>query len=255
MSETSQPERASLIKWIGTPQMPPPWSLVDAGLALVALLVTMTFVATSIAVGVAGGMTDATPEQSALILGWAIASLITTAFVLIRWRRTNEMWQALRIVRPRMALPLVFLMGVAAALTVDVIAGLLNGTFLPVAALYGLSGDASNEWILAGIFLVIAQPLAESLVFFGVVQARLRASIGPWAGYLGTVLLFAIFHALVFGTQLPAGASLWYGVIYPALIGLFLGALRIRTGSTLAVIVAYAAIGLTGIFSGLAIVA
>ena len=109
MSETSQSERASLIKWIGTPQMPPPWSLVDAGLALGALLLTMTIVATSIAVGVTGGLTNTPPQQSALILGWAIASLITAAFVLIRWRRTNDMWQALRIVRPRMALPLIFL--------------------------------------------------------------------------------------------------------------------------------------------------
>ncbi|MCA9885619.1 MAG: CPBP family intramembrane metalloprotease [Anaerolineae bacterium] len=253
MSESTQPERASILKWIGTPQMPPPWSLLDAGIALLALLLTMTIVATSIAVGVTGGASTTSPQQSAFILGWAIASLITTAFVLIRWRRNNEMWQALRIVRPQMALPLIFLLGIATTLTVDVIAGLLNGTFLPVAALYGL-GDASNEWMLAAIFLVIAQPLAESLVFFGVIQARLRASIGPWAGYLAAVLLFTVFHALVFATQLPEGASLWYGVIYPALIGLFLGALRIRSGSTVAVIVAYAAMGLTAIFTGLAIV-
>jgi membrane protease YdiL (CAAX protease family) len=150
-------------------------------------------------------------------------------------------------------LPLVGLIGVAATLVIDVLVAAGNGGVRPVAALSGL-GDASNEWVLAAIFAVVAQPIAEGLVFYGVVQSRLRASLGPWIGYLLTAILFTVYHALVFGAQLTGGVTLWYGVVYPALVALFLGALRVRLGSTLAVIVAYVAMGITALLAALVVV-
>ncbi|QPC83968.1 CPBP family intramembrane metalloprotease [Phototrophicus methaneseepsis] len=243
----------NLLQWIGLPQAEPPWSLLDAALALFALMVAMTIIATAIALNVSGTDASTTPPRDAFLLGWAVAGFITVAFVLIRWRRTPEMWQAMRMVSPRLGLPIVALMGVAAAFAIDLAVGTGNGAVQPVAIFYGL-GSASNQWLLAAVFAVVAQPVAEGLVFFGVLQARLRASFGAWPGYLLTIVLFTAYHALIFGAQLPDRAALWYGVVYPALVAAFLGAMRIRLGSTLAVIIAYAAMGITTVLAGLALI-
>jgi len=67
------------------------------------------------------------------------------------------------------------------------------------------------------------------------------------------VAVFVIYHLTIYGERLPADSQLWYGIIVPGVNALFLAALRLRTGSTLATIIAHVGIGLIAILTALAL--
>jgi len=240
--------------WLGSlraPQAAPPWTLLDAGLNFGVLALAMIVIAPTVALLV----TDATPASitGGLIIGWTIGLAVSALYAWLTRRRLPESRAALAIVRGTIPLPLVLLMGVAAGLTVDLIAAWgSGGQFLSVAELRGISGQAP-EWVMAGLLLVIVQPVAHGLIFFGVLLPRLRASFGPWPGLLLTVAVFVIYHLTIYGERLPADSQLWYGIIVPGVNALFLAALRLRTGSTLATIIAHVGIGLIAILTALAL--
>jgi membrane protease YdiL (CAAX protease family) len=255
MSENQQEarKRASWINRLRAPQVAPPWSVTDVIYTLVALLVFMFLVAPSVA-----SLTSAeflTPR--ALLFGWMIGLLLTTGFVLLNRQRTQASREALRIVgNTRPSLFFVLLYGIAAALVVDLIVGLPAGGFSASAVLSQVSRDPGTEggtWLLAALLVVLVQPIAESLVFYGVTLPRLRASIGPVGGYAITIGLFTSYHFAAFGSTLLPATQVSYGLIVPLLIGAFLGAVRTRTSSTLAVIVAYIGIGGAHLLTALAL--
>jgi membrane protease YdiL (CAAX protease family) len=245
MSET---RRNTFFARLGAPQVAPPWSLWDVVQTYLVLLMGVILIGSTL------GLTLFNDQTSPLsiLFGWAIGLIITGAFVMFVHRRDDAGRAAMRLVEPNMPIPLILLLGVAAAFTIDVIVGLGGGDFRPVAALTNIGVDG-RDWLLAGLFIVAIQPVVESLVFFGVSLPRFRSTFTPWGGLVVTVALFTSFHVLIYGAQLEGQSLIWYGLILPILQGLFLAIVRIRTQSTSAVIATYVAMGITALLVAFAL--
>lgn len=228
--------KRGFMAWLGEPEAAPPWSMGETIAALVAYALALTMLASGVALsGVASINAPIPPE--ALLFGWTVGLFVAAAFVFFTRQRSPQQRAALRLSSASLLpLPIVLLAGVAAALTIDLIAAAGVGSILPLAPLRGLGSDAGT-WLLAAVFLLLAQPLGEGLVFQGLLLPRLRASLGPWAGWLLTGLFYGLLSFLIYGAQLSGADQIWYGLIAPLLSGLFLGALRVRSGSTRAAIV------------------
>lgn len=246
MSETKRGN--GFIARLGAPQLPPPWSLGDVVQLFLVMLMAVILIGSALALTLFNDQTS----PLAILFGWAIGLIITGGFVLITRRRTAEGRAALRLVEPNMPIPLLMLIGVAAAFTIDVIVGLGGGEFRTVAALTGI-GASGSDWFLAGLFIIAIQPVVESLVFFGVVLPRLRATLSPWGGFIVTVALFTSFHVLIYAVNLSGQSLIWYGLILPLLQAIFLAVVRIRTQSTSATIVAYVPMGVIAILVAFAL--
>jgi membrane protease YdiL (CAAX protease family) len=106
------------------------------------------------------------------------------------------------------------------------------------------------SWVLAFLLLVVLQPIAEELVFRGVVYPALRANFGAWLGFGMVVVLYALFHLVAYAPQPP---NLWYGFFMPLLVGAVITFTRAYTGSTRAAIIAHAAFGLFALLKAFAI--
>lgn len=235
--------KSGFFAWLGVPEAAPPWSMGETIAALVAYALALTMLASGVALsGVASINAPIPPE--ALLFGWTVGLLVAAAFVFFTRQRSPQQRAALGLSSASLLpLPIVLLAGVAAAFTIDLIAAAGVGSILPLAALRGLGSDAGT-WLLAAVFLLLAQPLGEGLVFQGLLLPRLRASLGPWGGWLLTGLLYGLLSFLIYGAQLSGADQIWYGLIAPLLSGLFLGALRVRSGSTRAAIVGQMSLGL-----------
>lgn len=234
---------------LSQPETAPPWSWLDAASALIALLLGMLLLGPAAAVLLAGLESENLPLT--LLFGWTLGGLVTLLFLLTLPRRIDGFWAALGMGPTRQALPLLLLAGVAAAVTVDLIAGSLSRELLPVPQLVGLRGAGAAAWLLAAFFLLVVRPAAEELVFRGLLLPHLRLAAGPWGGLLLSALLYALFCFLVYDVALPEGAVLWYRGLLPLLLGLFLGAVRVVTGSTRAALLVHAGGGLLALLTAL----
>jgi len=228
-----------LLALIGTPQLAPPWPMSEVGLTLLALALGVLVLGAGVASTLSGsrGLT-----VGALLVGWIVGLVVVGAYVWAVRTRTQADYAALRLVRPRAHPLLLVLLGATTALTLDVLAGLASGVFLGALELRGAAGAA--DWLAGGLLLVVVQPVVHGLVFAGVLLPRLRASLGPWAGYLSMAALLAAYHALTYSSGLSGAAAFWYGLIVPLGWGLVLGAVRLRTASTAAAILAGVGYGL-----------
>jgi membrane protease YdiL (CAAX protease family) len=238
-----------LLSRINAPEAAPPWNV------LVALFtVIVAFVAIIIGTTIALLLLDQT--QYTALASWTIGAAITVAFIFTRFR-TPEERAALRLnlagdTLPVQQLFLMLLIGVGLAVALDVVSGRVTNSFAPDPELYPLYLDASVggfpvlvvSWLLALVFMVIAQPVAEELVFRGVLLPSLRATIGAWPGYILSALLYAVFHLMAFSPSPNDFRGLWYGQILPFIAGLIFGAVRLYTGSTRAAILAHVGFGL-----------
>ena len=111
---------------------------------------------------------------------------------------------------------------------------------------------------MAGLFLVVIQPLAESLVFQGVVLPKLRFMLGAWGGVIVTTIVFTLLHYGIFylsyQENYPESAMLWYGIVYPLAMGLMFCLIKVYTGSTRAVMIARMGAGATFLLTALVLV-
>lgn len=237
-----QSSRKSPKLWqrILSPQLAPPWSISDALSTLLALALALFFLSS----GLSLALFEDPLSAVSLLGGWTMALIVIIGFVAITRRRRAEEITALRLVAGRSPMSIYLLLGLAVALTLDLAAAGGAGDFRPVPALRGLDGEVSSL-LLAFLFVAIVQPIAEGLVFWGVLMPRLRASISPLAGYVIAVALYTGLHLLVYGARLTGPDALWYGLIVPLGMGLFMGAVRITSQSTLAAMVAGFGGGLT----------
>ena len=228
-----------LLALIGTPQLAPPWPLSEVGLTLLALALGVLLLGAGVASTLSGsrGLT-----VGALLVGWIVGLVVVGAYVWAVRTRTQADYAALRLVKPRAHPLLLVLLGAASALTLDVLAGLASGVFLGALELRGATGIA--DWLAGGLLLLIVQPIVHGLVFAGVILPRLRASLGPWAGYSGMAALLALYYALAYSSGLGGATALWYGLVVPFGWGLVLGAVRLRTASTAAAILVHVGYGL-----------
>jgi len=153
---------------------------------------------------------------------------------------------------PRPALPAsrAALEGVTAFLLVTPVAAAVSIAVNAVAVAAGLprAPEASHatlavlaerrDPLLAALTLAhvaVLVPVAEELIWRGMVQPWIRAIAGAWAGIALTALLFTLIHVPSIAPDgLPAGLAML------AVLSLGLGIVRERTGSALAPVVVHA---------------
>jgi membrane protease YdiL (CAAX protease family) len=231
---------------------PPPWTLFDVGLVMGVLAVGLLLIGSVIASIVSPDRLAPTPAS--LVIGWMVGLLFTAVFILIRWRSSSEKLAALRIIgataQSTRPLILMFIFGIGIGLLANVTAGLGSGNrFATIAPLQGIYTTFElTPLLLAILFAVIIQPIAESIIFFGVIQPRLRSTLGGYAGLITTALLYAGTHYLVYGARPGVVINpLWYGFIAPLVLGIMLGVVRVWMRSTRATIIANIGAGLVAI--------
>ena len=103
---------------------------------------------------------------------------------------------------------------------------------LPEAWLAAYNADmalVASTGLLTALSIVVIGPLAEELVFRGIIQTRLLRAMPTWTAVVLQAVLFGIIH----GTPIQ--------IVYALLLGLALGFLRCRTGSILPGFAAHAA--------------
>jgi membrane protease YdiL (CAAX protease family) len=227
----------------------PPWNLLSALLTVFAMFICLAIIGPAF---VAITATSAAPTPFKLMLSWSIGMALTTGFVLISRRSSDESWRALQLQKGNLPLPLVLLYGVAIGLSVGLLVSLASRQFLPIPEILGLLRRAPSSVIVAALLLILLQPVAETLVFQGVILPTLRWRLGPWGGVIFTSGLFTAIHLLVFSAATLV--TFWYGIVYPALIGLAFCLLKVLTTSTRAVIIARMGAGLIFLLTALALV-
>ena len=106
------------------------------------------------------------------------------------------------------------------------------------------AGFVSSAFLPQAVLLALAPGLFEEVIFRGITIAKLReAGKGPWYTLLGSAAVFALVHLTnAAGMDVP---SLLVQVLYSFVVGLLLGAIYLRSGDILTVILAHAAIDLS----------
>ena len=253
MAESS-PSRPWLAQ-LARPQTPPPWSLGDVLTTFIVLALAILVLGPSLAFMLLGQDIATTAfndiPATTLLVGWLVGLAIVTAFVLFSRQKQRS---ALRLgsTDSHWPLPYALLVGVAAALTIDVVAGLVAG-FRPVATLNNVGRLNASEWIIGGLFIALIQPVAEGLVFQGVTLPRLRTSFGAWPGFWATTILYGLYSVAVYSSGLSGSPFVWYGVVVPLLSALVLNVVRIYTESTRATIITQIGMGLTFLLAAVAL--
>jgi hypothetical protein len=131
---------------------------------------------------------------------------------------------------------------------------LVSGSISVLPELLGVGTGGLFDWVLAVLFMVFVQPIAEELVFRGVTLPRLRHTFGAWAGIAMTAALYSIFHFVMYGDRLFPADRFGYGVLNPLLLGIFFSVIRVYTGSTRAAIVAHMGAGIFSVLTALVVV-
>ena len=243
----------SLMQKLSLPEEAPPWSLVTAAVTALVILINLIWVGPAMSSLLLG---SAEPTPFLLMLGWTLGMALTAVYALVNRRGRSESWRALRL-RPGFLPPqIALLVGVAIALGINLAVSLASGQFLPIPEIYGFQARGLVGVIVAALLLVIAQPLAESLVFQAVLLPSLRSTVGPWGGVLITSVLFALLRYAVFFSPYQAAYSsaIWYGLAYPLLTGFAFCLLKVYTDSSRAVIIGRVGAGLVSLMTALALV-
>ncbi len=241
----------SLMQKLSLPEAgAPPWSLLGAAASLLAMLLCLALIGPALVTTVTG---REALYPADLMLSWSIGLALTALFVLVRQRSSAESWRALRLVKGELPLPLTLLAGIAFGLAVDVLAALGSGAFLPPPQIWGFQQLGGLGALSAALMLVLLQPLAETLVFQGLLLPRMRWQFGAWRGIFGTTAAYIALYALLY---MPAYAQYdiyWHGRIFPAGIGLLFCLLKVYTQSTGAALLGRMGCGLIFLLTSLAL--
>jgi membrane protease YdiL (CAAX protease family) len=236
----------------------PPWSILIAIVIVFVLLVNLTLVGSAMSSVLLGLEDNGIPTPFMLLLGWTIGHALTIVYVVINRRSSQESWAALKLNKGLLPLPFVLMVGVAIALTVDLVINLASGQFLPIPEIFGFQSEGVAGVLIAGLFLILIQPIAESLVFQGVLLPKLRIIMGAWGGVVITTVVFTFLHYAIFylsyQPNYPESALLWYGIAYPLLTGLMFCLIKVYTDSTRAVIMARIGAGAIFLLTALVLV-
>jgi|GEM_PF-5801354 len=230
-----------LIAKLGDSQIAPPWGIGEMGLTLAVMLIGTLIIGTGVTATISADALNPTPES--LLIGWLVGMIVVFIFVLVRWRRHKDRFDALALKSSHWNPILAVMVGIGGSFLASLIAGLGSGDFLVPVSIPAINESNIGALIAAIIFALLAQPLAESLVFQGVVLPRLRATLKPYGGLFVAILLYAIYYYLVFGTRTTGSIAIWYEAIYPVVIALTLSAVRIWSKSTLSSMLAQIGVG------------
>lgn len=248
--------RRGLRQRLAAPEALPPWSLLEVINNLAILFLGMTLLGGFITSGVAMALSGGIEEGSLPVLlmtGWMLGAVAAALYVTLTRLRLLPSREAMRIDSSGLPLPFLLLLGLGVAIALDVIGIVLIGIIPLTPELLYARAASPAWWILAVIFMVLIQPVAEELVFRGVVQPWLRARMGPWPGLVLTAALYAALHLIVYSPPLEVDVVplLWKGLVVPLLAGLFLGGVRVYAGSTRAAIVAHVGMGVFAVLGAL----
>ncbi|MEL6269804.1 MAG: CPBP family intramembrane glutamic endopeptidase [Chloroflexota bacterium] len=227
----------------------PPWGIFNALLALILMFVFISFGGLSI-----GTIMFPNDDVTALIAAWVIGSALTVGYVLAT-RRSAEEFAALRLGPSTLPVLIAFGIGLGVAVTLDLVAIPFAGSVLrpPETAFFPVEGVGLSTWIYAGLLLLVVQPMADELVFRGVLFPAMRTAQGVWATILATALFYGVFHSIVYPHPEPGAAGVWYRLFEPFFAGLALSFIRAVSGSTRATIAAHVGIGTFGFLKTLLI--
>lgn len=229
----------------------PPWSLPSAALTVFAMFVCLAIVGPSTVAIFAGAGDNLSAFE--LMASWSIGMALTTAFVLVSHRASEESWAALRLTRGELALPLAPIVGIAIGLTIDLLANMSAGRFLPPAQIWALKAGGAPSLLLAALLLVVLQPLAETLVFYALLLPRLRWRLGHWLGLVATAAVYAGLNYLIFFTTADANQLRLPSLVLPLLMGITFCLLKVFSQSSLVVLIARMGAGLGFFLTALAI--
>ena len=136
---------------------------------------------------------------------------------MISWTRSDLKWRAKQAFRKNYW----------SAVLVSLVLALLPESWMEE---YGKAMRLSTETgLIPALAVVAGAPVAEELVFRGVIQSRLERAMPVWIAIVLQAVLFGFIH----GTPVQIG--------YAFLMGLLFGYIRYRTGSILPTIAAHAA--------------
>jgi membrane protease YdiL (CAAX protease family) len=239
-----------LMQRIGTAESALPWTLWGA---LAAVLASFA----AIIIGVTAVTVLVDERQPGLYLfAWSVALALVIAFVRFT-RRQPQQWAGLRLTETNTTASLqntfwYLLVGIGLAITLDLVGRGLTQQIVPEPELYRLAfysryyGEPVGVagWALALIFMSVLQPIAEGLVFQGLLLPSLRAALGAWPGYILSGVAYGVFHFIAYPPVTTDLTGWWYGLLAPLLGGLIFGAVRLYSGSTRAAILTHAAFGL-----------
>ena len=255
---------SQLMKRIAALEPTPPWSTWGAIGAMVASFAAI-IMGTAISYIIIGDY------QYTALLGWSIGAGLIIVFVYIT-RRSALYWPALwnepsaskTAANPTQNIFWYLLIGVGLAILLDIVGRNVISILIPdpellnlysYVQIYGQPVSAIS-WLFVVLFMVVLQPLAEGLVFQGLLQSSLRATIASWPGFILSAVAYTMFHFVAF--QPPASASttalVWIGLVEPLISGLIFAAVRVYTGSTRAAILTHMAFGLFAVVKLLTLV-
>jgi len=194
-------------------------------------------------------------SAAALPISWLIGCALMVGFVMISRRRSAADWAAMRMESTGRTLVFVALVSLGVAIALDVLSLGVTREFLPVPELFSLYQQESSapSWVAAVLLMVIAQPIGEELIFRGVALPVLRRTLGAWPGLLVGALAYGLFHQLAYSSPTSNSVLTWYGLVLPFLGGIYLGGVRVYTGSTRAAIVAHMAFGVFAVLKALTV--
>lgn len=235
----------ALFARLATMEAPPPWSLFEMTNALAFMLIGMILFGPTISTLIFGDVLTPT----ALFAGWLIGLLVAIFYVLWARSRQKHSLEAMRLGPGAWPRPMYILLGLSASVSVHLLVALGSGVFVPPPALQGMRTAAVGAWILAGVFMLVVQPIGDELIFRGVVLPWLRARLGAWGGLLFTIGIYALFHSLIYPTAIGGNAAFYYGQVYPLLMGAFFCGVRLMADSTQAAVLAHVGAGIFAFFS------
>lgn len=213
------------------------WSLPRALLAALSLLAALMLGAL-LTLTLTGG------APWAALAGWSAGAALALLALRARYRRHGA---ALPLGPSRTPAPLALLLGFGAALLIDTLAPAqgLAALVARTPELAALAGQAPMPaaWLPALLYLLLLQPLAEGLVFRGLLQPALQARGSPYAALLLTALAWTLFHLLAYAAS-PAALAPGPLVAGRLAVGLLLGTLRRRNATARAAVVAHAGLNL-----------
>lgn len=220
----------SLLKRISELEPAPPWSLFAA--INTVLMAVIAIIAASLLV-----LSLLNNQEYGTLAAWILAGSLTVAFVRAT-RRAPEHWQALRLGPTRSRLLIVFLFSLGMAITIDLAGLAISGEFLPPVELQPFANGSIGivTWILLLVFMLVAQPAAEEIVFRGVFYPSARHVLGPWGGLVASAGAYALFHFFAYSSPL---SSFWHALLAPFLAGLVITIARANSGSTRAAMAAH----------------
>ncbi|MEO8396810.1 MAG: type II CAAX endopeptidase family protein, partial [Chloroflexota bacterium] len=173
---------------VSTPEDAPPWSLFSAIIAVV-----FGFVAMIIGIGVAYAWSQT--QNGIELIGWSLGALLIILFI---WQTRRNEREALRLGASKAPILFVMFVTLGAAIALDLVSLALTHELFPGTELQYLNLNTLGvvEWGTVILFMVILQPIAEELLFRGVLLPALRKRFSAWRSIYWTAIVSAGFHFL-----------------------------------------------------------